>query len=208
MKNQPVYFIFSLHLLFRVWEIFLILLVVYSAWICPFEFAFLRYLPGTLFLVDNIVNIFFATDIVLTFFVAFLDRKTYLLVDDHKRIAVRLVLELHLFSCCFNINNRYPTGPSKFHVNSACCKTLEATQASHNLNSTGIYHHGSSLMYAQQFHFNQSASSLINMAVDLLLSYSICSDSGASVGSVHCLRGPNLVLYLAIWVFSNNRCFL
>ncbi|KAG1346760.1 potassium channel KAT2 [Cocos nucifera] len=74
---------------YRVWEIFLILLVIYSAWICPFEFAFLRYLPGTLFLVDNIVNIFFAIDIVLTFFVAFLDRKTYLLVDDHKRIAVR-----------------------------------------------------------------------------------------------------------------------
>ncbi|XP_026655988.2 potassium channel KAT3-like isoform X2 [Phoenix dactylifera] len=88
-KNQPAYFIFSLHLFFRVWEIFLILLVVYSAWICPFEFAFLRHLPGTLCLVDNIVNIFFAIDIVLTFFVAFLDRKTYLLVDDHKRIAVR-----------------------------------------------------------------------------------------------------------------------
>ncbi|XP_029120858.1 potassium channel KAT3 isoform X2 [Elaeis guineensis] len=88
---------------YRVWEIFLILLVVYSAWICPFEFAFLRYLPGTLFLVDNIVNIFFAIDIVLTFFVAFLERKTYLLVDDHKRIALRYLSTWFIFDVCSTV---------------------------------------------------------------------------------------------------------
>lgn len=36
---------------------------------------------------DNIVNGFFAIDIILTFFVAYLDKKTYLLVDDRKEIA-------------------------------------------------------------------------------------------------------------------------
>lgn len=68
---------------------FLTVLVVYSAWICPFEIAFLKNSPGVLYVVDNIVNGFFAIDIVLTFFVAFIDRKTYLLIVDPKRIASR-----------------------------------------------------------------------------------------------------------------------
>lgn len=86
---------------------FLIVLVVYSAWVCPFEFAFLRYLPNTLFLVDNIVNAFFAIDIVLTFFVAYLDHKSYLLIDNPKKIATRLVCEFVTLSCCFHCKNRY-----------------------------------------------------------------------------------------------------
>lgn len=77
--------------LLRAWEMFLIVLVIYSAWICPFELAFLRHLAHKLFVVENIVNIFFAVDIVLTFFVAYLDRKSYLLVDNPKRIASRFV---------------------------------------------------------------------------------------------------------------------
>ncbi|CAL9056287.1 unnamed protein product, partial [Musa banksii] len=85
---------------YRLWEMFLILLVLYSAWICPFEFAFLRYLPSTIFLVDNIVNSFFAIDIVLTFFVAFIDHKSYLLVDDPKRIAIRYLSTWFMFDVC------------------------------------------------------------------------------------------------------------
>ncbi|CAL9122108.1 unnamed protein product, partial [Musa textilis] len=85
---------------YRLWEMFLILLVLYSAWICPFEFAFLRYLPSTIFLVDNIVNSFFAIDIVLTFFVAFVDHKSYLLVDDPKRIAIRYLSTWFMFDAC------------------------------------------------------------------------------------------------------------
>ena len=75
----------------RFWELFLIVLVIYSAWICPFELAFLRDIPSKLLLVENIVDSFFAIDIVLTFFVAYVDRKTHLLVDDRKIIAVRFV---------------------------------------------------------------------------------------------------------------------
>ncbi|KAG6472594.1 hypothetical protein ZIOFF_070066 [Zingiber officinale] len=71
----------------RAWEIFLIVLIVYSAWVSPFEFGFLGHAKGTLALVDNIVNAFFAIDIILTFFLAYLDRTTYLLVDDPKLIA-------------------------------------------------------------------------------------------------------------------------
>ncbi|WOL11025.1 potassium channel KAT3-like [Canna indica] len=85
---------------YRLWELFLIFLVLYSAWICPFEFAFLRYLPSTIFLVDTIVDSFFAIDIVLTFFVAFIDHKSYLLVDDPKRIAVRYLSTWFIFDVC------------------------------------------------------------------------------------------------------------
>lgn len=68
---------------------FLILLVIYSAWISPFQFAFLANKQDALFIIDNIVNAFFAIDIVLTFFVAYLDSQSYLLVDDPRKIALR-----------------------------------------------------------------------------------------------------------------------
>lgn len=67
----------------------LVVLVVYSAWISPFEFAFLTSKKDALFIFDNIVNGFFAVDIVLTFFVACLDSHSYLLIDDPKKIAIR-----------------------------------------------------------------------------------------------------------------------
>ncbi|KAJ1278740.1 hypothetical protein BS78_04G101900 [Paspalum vaginatum] len=85
---------------YRYWELFLIVLVIYSAWICPFELAFLRDLPSKLLLVENIVNSFFAVDIVLTFFVAYVDSKTHLLVDDQKRIAIRYLSTWFIFDVC------------------------------------------------------------------------------------------------------------
>ncbi|CAO1946030.1 unnamed protein product [Urochloa humidicola] len=86
--------------LYKVWEIFLILLVVYSAWICPLEFAFLRYLPRAPFIVDDVVNGFFAVDIVLTFFVPYVDSKSCLLVDDPRKIAVRYLSSWFAFDVC------------------------------------------------------------------------------------------------------------
>ncbi|MED6221750.1 hypothetical protein PIB30_057764 [Stylosanthes scabra] len=71
------------------WQTFLVALVVYSAWASPFELAFRELSIGPLVPVDLIVDGFFAIDIVLTFFVAYLDNSTYLLVDDHKKIAIR-----------------------------------------------------------------------------------------------------------------------
>ncbi|KAL5976993.1 RAC-alpha serine/threonine-protein kinase [Asimina triloba] len=72
---------------YRAWETFLVILVIYSAWVSPFEFGFLETPRGLLSVADNVVNGFFAIDIVLTFFVAYLDRSTYLLVDSRKQIA-------------------------------------------------------------------------------------------------------------------------
>lgn len=71
----------------RYWETFLIILVIYSAWVSPFEFGFLEKEKGALSIIDNTVNGFFAVDIILTFFVAFIDRATYLLIDDPNQIA-------------------------------------------------------------------------------------------------------------------------
>ncbi|KAJ4708332.1 Potassium channel like [Melia azedarach] len=72
---------------YRVWETFLVLLVIYTAWVSPFEFGFLRKPQRPLSIIDNVVNGFFAVDIFLTFFVAYLDKTTYLLVDNPKKIA-------------------------------------------------------------------------------------------------------------------------
>ncbi|CAK9147152.1 unnamed protein product [Ilex paraguariensis] len=72
---------------YRVWVTFLVVLVLYTAWVSPFEFGFLEEPAGPLSITDNIVNGFFAIDIVLTFLVAYLDRATYLLVDEPKQIA-------------------------------------------------------------------------------------------------------------------------
>ncbi|KAL2903061.1 Potassium channel AKT1 [Bienertia sinuspersici] len=76
---------------YRAWEMFLVLLVFYTAWASPFEFGFLQKpsIKG-LAIADNIVNVFFAIDIILmTLFVAYLDKNTYLLVDDPKKITWR-----------------------------------------------------------------------------------------------------------------------
>lgn len=56
---------------------------------CPFEFGFLDISKGGLAVTDNIVNAFFAFDIILTFFVAYLDKPSYMLIDDRKSIALR-----------------------------------------------------------------------------------------------------------------------
>ncbi|TYH71126.1 hypothetical protein ES332_D05G163000v1 [Gossypium tomentosum] len=85
---------------YRAWEIWLVVLVIYSAWICPFEFAFLTDKNDALFIFDNIVNGFFAADIILTFFVAYLDGQSYLLVDDPKKIAIRYISTWLAFDVC------------------------------------------------------------------------------------------------------------
>ncbi|CAL5384302.1 unnamed protein product [Camellia sinensis] len=74
---------------YRWWLTFLVVLVVYSAWSSPFELAFKKMATGSLLPIDLAVAAFFAVDIVLTFFVAYLDKSTYLLVDNHKNIALR-----------------------------------------------------------------------------------------------------------------------
>lgn len=75
---------------YRCWESLMVLLVAYSAWVYPFEVAFMHSSPNRkLYIVDNVVDLFFAVDIVLTFFVAYIDPTTHLLVRDSKKIVLR-----------------------------------------------------------------------------------------------------------------------
>ncbi|KAL3688117.1 hypothetical protein R1sor_014426 [Riccia sorocarpa] len=74
---------------YKLWQYFLVPLVLYSAWVAPFEFGFLQSPKPPLLVVDYAVDFFFGVDIVLTFSVAYLDKTTYLLVDDRKKIALR-----------------------------------------------------------------------------------------------------------------------
>lgn len=73
----------------RYFQLWLMVLVFYSAWVSPFEFGFIENPRGALLAADNVVNGFFGIDIILTFFVAYLDPKTFLMVDNYKRIALR-----------------------------------------------------------------------------------------------------------------------
>ncbi|CAN6332977.1 unnamed protein product [Urochloa humidicola] len=78
-----------LHSRYRCWETFMVVLVAYSAWVYPFEVAFMNASPkGGLEVADMVVDLFFAVDIVLTFFVAYIDPRTQLLVRDRKKIAL------------------------------------------------------------------------------------------------------------------------
>ncbi|KAL3326117.1 hypothetical protein AABB24_037023 [Solanum stoloniferum] len=76
---------------YRCWETLMVLLVAYCAWVCPFEIAFMNLNPNKkLYIADNIVNLFFAADIILTFSVAYIDSTSQLLVRDRRKIATRL----------------------------------------------------------------------------------------------------------------------
>ncbi|PPD75055.1 hypothetical protein GOBAR_DD28020 [Gossypium barbadense] len=61
---------------YRCWETFMVMLVFYSSWVYPFEVAFLSSsAPRKLYMADNIVDLFFAIDIVLTYL------STWFLID-------------------------------------------------------------------------------------------------------------------------------
>lgn len=75
---------------YRSWETLMVVLVAYSVWVCPYEVAFLESNSSfALYVADNIVDLFFAVDIVLTFFLAYIDSTTHLLVRDPSKIAKR-----------------------------------------------------------------------------------------------------------------------
>ncbi|XP_060179083.1 potassium channel KAT1-like isoform X2 [Lycium barbarum] len=94
------YIISPFNLRYRAWEMFLLIFVIYTAWITPFESAFLIYRIDALVIFDNIVNCLFAIDIFLNFFMAYLDKESYILVDDPKKIAMRYLSTWFIFDVC------------------------------------------------------------------------------------------------------------
>lgn len=172
---------------FRAWEMLLIILVIYSAWICPFEFGFLPYKQDALFIFDNIVNGFFAIDIVLTFFVAYLDTETYLLVDDAKKIAIRSVCSPWIT-------------PFISAADSNQFRTIIQFCEYNPRPLTGTYLPGLSSMSVRQRHLKLSASCSQIITVDSAIKHSTCSGSGDWDESAPCLQGssPNSNLCLRL----------
>lgn len=76
---------------YKGWDVFLVLLVFYTAWASPFQFGFLERPQGLIAILDNITNFFFAIDIILTFFVI------YTMIDDPKRITWRYIKSGFIF---------------------------------------------------------------------------------------------------------------
>ncbi|KAF8678498.1 hypothetical protein HU200_046252 [Digitaria exilis] len=74
---------------YRWWQGFLIVLVVYSAWASPFELALEKAATAPLLVVNLVVDVFFAIDIAVSFFVAYFDRSANLFIDDRRKIATR-----------------------------------------------------------------------------------------------------------------------
>lgn len=81
----------------------MVVLVAYSAWVYPLEVAFVDAIPKRgLYIADNVVDFFFAIDIFLTFFVAYIDHRTQLLVRDSKKIARRSEFSIQIFRFPFS----------------------------------------------------------------------------------------------------------
>lgn len=98
-----------------IWKQLTILFSAYSVYITPFEFAFFNVPPLGLRIADNVINIFFLCDLVLTFFVAYKNTRTYLIVADHKAIAIKYLSTWFLsdllgavpWDLCYVVRTRY-----------------------------------------------------------------------------------------------------
>eukprot|EP00250_Pteridium_aquilinum_P002207 c12399_g1_i1 orf=308-2905(-) len=77
------------HAYYRCWQDFLVVLVIFTAWMSPFELGFVRVPRQPYIITDSVVDCFFVVDILLTFFVAYVDPRTQLAVTEPSRIAAR-----------------------------------------------------------------------------------------------------------------------
>lgn len=64
----------------------------------PFELGFIKENLSPYIATDFVVDCFFAVDIFLTFFVAYVDTKTYLLVNKRSQIAARYSMLVDCFA--------------------------------------------------------------------------------------------------------------
>ncbi|XP_010525078.1 PREDICTED: potassium channel SKOR-like [Tarenaya hassleriana] len=74
---------------YKAWTMFILVWALYSSFFTPFEFGFFRGLPENLFVLDIVGQVAFLVDIVLTFFVAYRDSRTYRMVYRRSSIAIR-----------------------------------------------------------------------------------------------------------------------
>jgi potassium voltage-gated channel Eag-related subfamily H protein 7 len=69
------------------WDIFIAVLLIYTAYVTPYEVAFLETKFNAMFVVNQFVNLSFFCDMVKTFFTAHLDKEHGVLQGDLSKIA-------------------------------------------------------------------------------------------------------------------------
>ncbi|KAG7986216.1 hypothetical protein I3843_03G069900 [Carya illinoinensis] len=74
---------------YRAWTKFILVWALYSSFFTPMEFGFFRGLRDDLFILDIVGQMAFLVDIVLQFFVAYRDIRTYRMVYKRTPIAIR-----------------------------------------------------------------------------------------------------------------------
>lgn len=87
---------------YKAWEKMILIWALYSSFFTPMEFGFFRGLPRELFLLDIIGQAAFLIDILLQFFVAYRDSRTYKMVYKRPLIALRYMKStflIDLLSC-------------------------------------------------------------------------------------------------------------
>ncbi|KAF5177803.1 Potassium channel akt1 [Thalictrum thalictroides] len=114
----PKYIISPRDRYYRIWMHFLVVLVVYTAWISPFELGFLKKPDRGLLIADNVVNAFFAIDITLTFFVAYFDEFKYDYITEPKKIAWQYATTWLMFDVISTIPTEFTRNilPSSFQT--------------------------------------------------------------------------------------------
>ncbi|XWS16634.1 hypothetical protein CRYUN_Cryun34aG0107700 [Craigia yunnanensis] len=74
---------------YRAWTKFILIWALYSSFFTPMEFGFFRGLPENLFILDIVGQLAFLVDIILHFFLAYRDSRTYRMVYKPTSIAIR-----------------------------------------------------------------------------------------------------------------------
>jgi potassium voltage-gated channel Eag-related subfamily H protein 7 len=69
------------------WDIYIAVLLIYTAYVTPYEVAFLTTKFDPMFVINQVVNLSFLLDMVKTFFTAYLDKENAVLTGDVWRIT-------------------------------------------------------------------------------------------------------------------------
>ncbi|KAL0644120.1 hypothetical protein Bca4012_042410 [Brassica carinata] len=147
---------------YRAWDWFLVLLVVYTAWASPFEFDYLQTPRAPLSIIDNVVNVFFAIDIVLTFFVAFLDKAT---IQGYGIFSMLRLWSLRRASNCFarlEKDRKYNYFWTRIHTR----RRTSGGHTKHNAAGKSILKMGGKINIEDGFHHQNNQHRQFEMAVE------------------------------------------
>jgi len=76
------------HPFMKIWDVVMLALLIFTAVVTPFEVAFLASTEyDAMFFVNVVVSILFLSDLIINFFLPYIDKKTGVEVDDNVDIA-------------------------------------------------------------------------------------------------------------------------